>query len=101
MFTQIVTILGLFGIPSIFSIAIWCLNSCRKYAAQLKILMIAQKAQMRAQLLKDYQAYMLKGSIMQLELDEWENQYQAYHSLVGPNGILDDRRQNLMKLPVK
>lgn len=98
---QFVTWLGIFGIPSIFSLTMWCVKSCKKYTKQLKILMQAQKAQMRAQLLKDYTFYMRQGYISQLELDEWENQYQAYHQLVGPNGILDDRRINLFKLEVR
>lgn len=96
-----VTILGVLGIPSIFSMTMWCIAKCKKFTTELQILMQAQKAQMRAQLLKDYTMFMEKGSISQLELDEWENQYQAYHKLVGPNGILDDRRLNLLKLPVK
>lgn len=98
---QFVTWLGIFGIPSIFSLTMWCVKKCNIYTKQLKILMAAQKAQMRAQLLKDYGIFMERGSIMQIELDEWENQYQAYHQLVGPNGILDDRRLNLFKLPIK
>ena len=31
-------------------------------------------------------------------MEDWENQYQAYHSL-GENGILDSRRAELLKLP--
>lgn len=61
--------------------------------------MKAQKAQMRSQLLKDYYFYKERGYILPIELDDWENQYQAYHELVGPNGVLDDRRLVLMKLP--
>ena len=33
-------------------------------------------------------------------MEDWENQYKAYHSL-GENGILDSRREQLLMLPNK
>ena len=33
-------------------------------------------------------------------MEDWENQYKAYHSL-GENGILDSRREQLLQLPNK
>ncbi len=95
-----VTILGVLGIPSIFSLTMWCVNKCNTYTKQLIILMKAQKAQMRAQLLKDYKMYTERGEISNIELREWENQYKAYHELVGDNGILDDRYEKLLNLTV-
>lgn len=95
-----VTILGVLGIPSIFSLTMWCVNKCNAYTKQLIILMKAQKAQMRAQLLKDYKMYTERGEISNIELCEWENQYKAYHELVGDNGILDDRYEKLLNLTV-
>ena len=38
------------------------------------------------------------GWISEEHMEDWENQYQAYHSL-GENGILDSRRAELLKLP--
>lgn len=97
----IVTYLGIFGIPSIFTISAYCYRKCDTYTKQLMILMKAQKAQMRAQLLKDYYHYERQGWISDIEMQEWQNQYQAYHELVGPNGVLDDRYQKLINLPNK
>ena len=33
-------------------------------------------------------------------MEDWENQYKAYHSL-GENGILDSLREQLLQLPNK
>lgn len=96
---NIVTLMGILGIPSIFSMTMYCLKKCDTYTRQLVILMKAQKAQMRAQLLKDYKLYKMQGYISDIELKEWQNQYLAYHELVGENGILDDRYRQLLSLP--
>lgn len=96
---DIVTYMGILGIPSIFTMTIFCIKKCNQYTKQLIILMSAQKAQMRAQLLKDYALFYDRGYILDVELQEWSNQYKAYHELVGNNGILEDRYQQLIRLP--
>lgn len=96
---KFVTYLGILGIPSIFSMTMYCVNKCNKYTKQLIILMKAQKAQMRAQLLKDFAHYKEQGWISDIEMQEWQNQYKAYHELVGENGVLDDRYEKLLNLP--
>ena len=95
---EFVSWLGILGIPSIFTMTIWCIKSCIHYTKQLKVLAKAQQAQMRSQLLEQYHKYMKDGYISEEHMEDWENQYQAYHSL-GENGILDSRRETLMKLP--
>ena len=47
---------------------------------------------------EQYHFYMDDGWISEEHMEDWENQYQAYHSL-GENGILDSRRAELLKLP--
>ena len=100
-FIQAVTLLGLIGIPSIFSMTMFCIKKCNIYTKQLAILMKAQKAQMRAQLIKDFDEYIKRGWISNIELDEWMNQYEAYHVLQGPNGVLDNRKNKLLELQVR
>lgn len=90
--------LSILGIPSIFAMTVWCVKTCRTYTKQIKILFQSQQAQMRAQLLKDYKEYEKKGYVLDIELKDWENQYQAYHQL-GANGVLDDRYKRLLELP--
>ena len=95
---KFVSWLGILGIPSIFTMTVWCIKSCIQYTRQLKVLAKAQQAQMRSQLLEQYHSYIKDGYISEEHMEDWENQYQAYHSL-GENGILDSRRETLMKLP--
>ena len=97
---DILYVLGLLGIPSIFTLIAFTLKRVKEDAKQIKILMTAQQAQMRSQLLKDYHHYVNRGFIYESELEDWENQYKAYHSL-GANGIMDNRRERLLKLDVK
>jgi len=97
---EFVAWLGIFGIPSIFAMSAWCIKSCLRYTKQLKVLASAQQAQMRSQLLYQYHKYMNSGWISEEHMEDWENQYQAYHCL-GENGILDKRREELLGLPSK
>ena len=96
--TKLVTVLGALGVPSIFAMTVWCIRCCKNYTKQLKILEKAQQAQMRSQLLEQYHLYMSDGWISEEHMEDWENQYQAYHSL-GENGVLDRRREALLELP--
>lgn len=98
---EIVSWLGILGIPSIFAMTGWCIRKCKQYSEQLKILMEAQKAQMRGQLLQQYYSHKARGFVYSDDLDEWVNQYNAYHKLVGPNGVLDARKDELLKFPTK
>ena len=97
---EIIAWLGALGIPTIFSMTCWCIKCCVQYTKQLKILAKAQQAQMRSQLLEQYHFYMDDGWISEEHMEDWENQYMAYHSL-GENGILDSRREQLLLLPNK
>lgn len=87
--------IALFGGPTLFAIIAWCISIAQK----INILMRAQKAQMRSQLLDQFHKYEAVGFIREEDLADWENQYQAYHKLVGPNGVLDARRDVLLKMP--
>ena len=95
---ELIVWMSMLGIPSIFAMAAWCIKSCIQYTKQLKVLAKAQQAQMRSQLLQQYHLYMDSGWISEEHMEDWENQYQAYHSL-GENGVLDSRREALLKLP--
>lgn len=95
---EIATWMGIVGIPSMFAIIAAIVKSFLKYANKIQILCQAQQAQMRAQLLDLYHIYKDRGWISEEELEEWDNQYQAYHSL-GKNGVLDKRRDELLKMP--
>lgn len=95
---HIVTVMGLLGIPSIFSISMWCFKCCRRYTKQLQILMHSQQEQMKNILFEQYKTYIEQGYIDLEDLSIWESNYQAYHSL-GKNGVMDSKRDKLMALP--
>lgn len=97
---HIVDLMALFGIPSIFAMMVFVIKLVYTYIKQIRILMKSQQAQMRTKLLELYDKYISRGWLSDDELADWENQYQAYHSL-GQNGILDARRQQLLSLPNK
>lgn len=90
---NILTWTSALGLPTIVAILVWCIKQGQKVA----ILMSAQQAQMRTKLLELYHKYEKRGYITEEELEDWENQYQAYHSL-GKNGVLDSRRERLLKM---
>lgn len=91
--------LAVVGVPSIFTMIAGMIVAIRKSVRHIDILQRAQKAQMRSQMLKQYDDYMAQGYIEPIYLDDWMNQYQAYHELVGPNAVLDARKDDLIHLP--
>lgn len=97
----LVTWLTIIGTPSIFAMTMYCIKECQKFTRQLKILHSAQKAQMRSQLLEQYYLIKNRGFVYADELDDWNNQYRAYHELVGENGVLDARKEELVTFESK
>lgn len=97
---QILDIMALVGIPSVFACVVWMGKKLLQFGRDMRILMNAQQKQMRRTLMIDYHKYMDAGRITDEELDLWEEDYQAYHSL-GENGIMDSRRADLMELNKK
>lgn len=95
----VVSWLALLGVPSIFTIVMALGALFSKSLKSIYILQQAQKAQMRSQLLKQYDDYMAQGYIEPIYLDDWMNQYNAYHQLVGANAVLDARKEDLIHLP--
>lgn len=93
------TWLQILGIPTIFTLSAWCVKKCIEFTKSLTILHSAQKAQMRSQLLDQYYKIKERGFVWADELDDWMNQYSAYHELVGENGVLDSRKDELTKFP--
>lgn len=97
---NVASVLALFGVPSLFACATYFVKACVKFSKKIDILMNAQQKQMRRELTIDYHKYMEQSYIDDDDLDMWEASYQAYHSL-GKNGIMDSRRQELIKLNAK
>ena len=100
-FSEICKYLTMIGVPSIFIMTSWCIKACSNFFKQLKILQEAQKAQMRGQLMDKYYEIKARGYVWADELDEWVNQWSAYHVLKGANNVLDSRKDDLLKMPTQ
>ena len=94
---QILDIMALVGIPSLFACVAWFSRKVLQFGRRLEILMNAQQKQMRRELTLDYHKYIAQGFIDDDDLDMWNASYLAYHEL-GENGIMDSRRADLIKL---
>ena len=93
----VASIMAVLGVPTLFGLATFFVKACMAFSHKIDVLMNAQQKQMRRDLTQDYHKYMDQGFIDDDDLDMWEAQYQAYHSL-GVNGVMDSRREDLIKL---
>lgn len=91
--------MALLGIPGIFTIIVFLFKTLFRTINNIEILQKAQKAQMRSQLLNQFDIYIRQGYIEQIYLDDWMNQYKAYHTLVGDNEVLEVKKTALLELP--
>lgn len=98
--SSVLTWFNIIGLPTLFAMTAWFVKKLLEFGKQMKILMNAQQKQMRRELTQDYHRYMGQGYIEDDDLDMWEAGYQAYHAL-GENGIMDSRREDLIKLNSK
>lgn len=94
---QLIDAMAIIGFPTLFACVVWIGKKVLQFSRRLEILMNAQQKQMRRDLTLDYHSYMDAGKISDDNLDMWEQEYQAYHAL-GKNGIMDSRRDDLIKL---
>ncbi len=99
-FIDYLKILNIIGIPSLVVMAGWCVKKTIQFGKAIKILADAQQKQMRRDLMADYHRFKRQGFIEEEDLDTWEAAYQAYHAL-GANGVMDSRREELIKMPSK
>ena len=94
---NIVNLMALIGIPSLFAITGWFVKACFAFSHKIDILMNAQQKQMRRELTQDYHKYIDAGYIDDDDLDLWVESYKAYHEL-GQNGVMDKRKDDLIEL---
>jgi len=91
--------LAILGFPGIVTVIVFLFKTLSKSINAIEILQKAQKSQMRSQMLKQHDEYMSQGYIEQIYLDDWMNQYKAYHQLVGDNEVLEVKKKDLLALP--
>lgn len=96
---EFIKFLSLIGIPSIFAMVCYIFKMLKGQGQKIKILMDAQQAQMRRDLIEDYYKFEKSNTIPERDLTSWVAQYEAYHAL-GANGVLDTIHESMMKKKV-
>lgn len=94
---NIVNLMALIGIPSLFACAAYFVKACVRFSKKLDILMSAVQKQMRRELTQDYHRYMDAGCIDDDDLELWMSGYNSYHEL-HQNGVMDSRKDDLIDL---
>ena len=93
---EFIKLLSLIGIPSIFAMVCYIFKMLKSQGQKIKILMDAQQAQMRRDLIEDYYRREKSETILERDLTSWVAQYNAYHAL-GANGVLDNIYASMMQ----
>ena len=83
------------GVPAI-------LAALFKYVlAQIKGVRMGVKALLRAQMINDYNKWSERGHAPIYAKQNFENLWEQYHAIKGPNGVMDDLHKKFMKLSTK
>ncbi len=91
----------LFGFPSLFVGAIGVFHSIMKQTRQEnKATQLGVQALLRAQMINDYNKWIVKKYAPIYARENFENCWQQYHAL-GANGVMDDIREKFMDLPTE
>ena len=94
-------LLCLFGFPSLFVGAIGVFHSIMKQTRlENKATQLGVQALLRAQMINDYNKWIMKKYAPIYARENFENMYNQYHTL-GANGVMDDVYKKFMALPLE
>lgn len=88
--------LCLLGIPSLIAAILKAVFSTM---AKVKALSLGVKALLRAQMISDYNKWTERGYAPIYAKQNFENCWEQYHLIKGPNGVMDGLHNNFMSLP--
>lgn len=91
--------LCLFGIPTLFVTAFLTVFRC--VFQQIKGVRLGVKALLRAQMISDYNKWHERGYAPIYAKQNFENLWEQYHSLKGPNGVMDDLHAKFVSMPTE
>lgn len=78
------------------------LLACVKYLLnQIKGVRMGVKALLRAQMISDYNKWSERGYAPIYAKQNFENLWEQYHAIKGPNGVMDDLHVRFMALPTE
>lgn len=72
-----------------------------KAFAQIKGIKFGVKALLRARMISDYNEFMEKGYAPIYVKQNFQNCWEQYHAIKGPNGVMDDIHDKFLRLPTE
>lgn len=69
--------------------------------SQIKGVRMGVKALLRAQMINDYNKWYERGYAPIYARQNFENCWEQYHALKGPNGVMDDLHAKFLSLPTE
>lgn len=69
--------------------------------SQIKGVRLGVKALLRAQMINDYNKWHDRGYAPIYARQNFENCWEQYHALKGPNGVMDDLHAKFLSLPTE
>lgn len=69
--------------------------------SQIKGVKLGVKALLRARMIDDYKRYMEEGYAPIYVKQNFQNCWEQYHAIKGPNGVMDDIHDKFIQLPTE
>lgn len=69
--------------------------------SQIKGIKLGVKALLRAQMIGDYNKFMEQGYAPIYAKETFQNCWKQYHAIKGPNGVMDDIHDKILRLPTE
>lgn len=69
--------------------------------SQVKGIKLGVKALLRAQMISDYNLFMERGYAPIYAKENFQNCWEQYHAIKGPNGVMDDIHDKFLRLPTE
>ena len=87
------------GIIGLFGALLW--GVLKIVFSQIKGIKLGVKALLRAQMISEYNKALERGYAPIYAKDNFQNCWEQYHAIKGPNGVMDDIYNKYMALPTK
>lgn len=68
---------------------------------KVKGIQLGVKALLRAQMISEYNKFMERGYAPIYAKENFQNCWEQYHAIKGPNGVMDDIHEKFLRLPTE
>lgn len=68
---------------------------------KVKGIQLGVKALLRAQMISEYNKFVERGYAPIYAKENFQNCWEQYHAIKGPNGVMDDIHDKFLKLPTE